>query len=320
MRPSLWWFTAAGVIGGVACLGEDPDPAQASSIQDGGFDAPEDAGVDDVVQRSCSHRDRFTSSMLVPNVNTKESDGLASLTADETAIFLTRSKTGDAGTRVFTASRASRQNAFDVPRPVEELTGGAGDLHPWITGDGKTLFFARALDGGVYKIHQASRSTPDATFGPASEVPGVNSDEYDSLSPSVSDDLGEMIFSSNRNGGYRIYRSASFQQPVEVTELSGLMGGGRGFRGTVLHASGLYLYFGLSETPTLSSGYRQVWVAERESREEPFRNARPADEINIDGASLPVWISPDLCRLYVSQDRADGGVGSTDIWMYSRSP
>jgi hypothetical protein len=99
-------------------------------------------------------------------------------------------------------------------------TGNHSDLTPWITPDGGTLLFSHErLDGACSSAGQSKdiytalmvtsgQVLPTATGEPTPSQPlaDVNSAQDDS-DPSFSADFCELYFSSNRDGGYALYRA-----------------------------------------------------------------------------------------------------------------
>jgi Tol biopolymer transport system component len=165
--------------------------------------------------------------------------------------------------------------------------------------------------------------TVTATFSTPVEVANVNDPTNNNVAPTVSTDGSELFLSSNRVGNqYRIYHATSsgsaFSTATEVTELTGVDGGGRGLETPVLSDDGLTLYFSVVANADGSGFAFTVWMAQRATVNDPFGNLQAVTEINADSPfSAPAWLSNDACRLYVSQTRADGGT-TFNLYVYRR--
>jgi Tol biopolymer transport system component len=135
--------------------------------------------------------------------------------------------------------------------------------------------------------------------------------------PSVLPDGSEIFFASDRSGGrtliYHSYAQAgSFGAPQLLSELQIVGGQTISLYAPAISADGLTLYF------TGDPGY--VWRAQRPTKTSPFGTATLVPELNVGSVQRAAWLSPDMCRLYVAQIRADGGVGPLELYVFSRQP
>jgi hypothetical protein len=120
-------------------------------------------------------------------------------------------------------------------------------------------------------------------------VPHLTSSEDDE-NPSLTADLLEIYFTSDREGGagdYDLYvaRRASaddsFGEPENVTELST-----ESFESSpAVSADGLTLWFGSDREG--GAGGNDVWVARRESRDDPWGEAENVAELNTAADEIP---------------------------------
>jgi Tol biopolymer transport system component len=329
MWPGIAWVLCFANV--AACVGDPPNASEASDAA-----APDatiegdanvvDASVDatDASSVSCDAKAAFTSSKILANVNSPAGEFVPSLTPDETTIFFEAYRTGGGATSttssIFTSSRASASGSFAPATSVVELNTAGNNGGPWIMPNNTTLYTISSRSGN-FDIYVATRSDPTAVFSTFAAVANINSTGAD-FNASVSPDATEVFFASSRSGPFRLYRAVgsggSFGTPTEVTELTSAIGATRGIANPALSAAGLDLYFTVSQN-TDFTGTLAVWVAERASKSDPFGNAHAVTEVNADGPSQAGWISSDLCRLYVTQTRASGGVGASDIFMYTRA-
>lgn len=102
------------------------------------------------------------------------------------------------------------------------------DTDPALTTDGLEFFFTSNRPGslGGKSIWHSSRASVNDAWGSPVALTGIDSANHEQ-SPSISDDLLWIFFSSNRSGNYDIYaasrssRQAPFGAPARVAELSG---------------------------------------------------------------------------------------------------
>ncbi|MNC93408.1 WD40-like Beta Propeller Repeat protein [compost metagenome] len=64
--------------------------------------------------------------------------------------------TRSAGGDLYVARRERVTDAFDTPAPISELNTSALDQDPWISPDGRHLYFASDRDGGL-AIYESTR-------------------------------------------------------------------------------------------------------------------------------------------------------------------
>ena len=77
------------------------------------------------------------------------SDGHPVLTRDELEIFFSSTRPGSKGTAIWTARRASTNEAFGEPRIVAELDSDGIDYPTWISADGRRLYFVSERNGSL---------------------------------------------------------------------------------------------------------------------------------------------------------------------------
>ena len=102
---------------------------------------------------------------------------------------------------IFRTTRASTNNAFDIPLAVGELNSTAGEHSPVLSQDELEIFF------GSYRLHSSNDifharrlSTSDGFGVPmlVAELSGATSEDYPNW---VSPDRCQLIFTSDREGG-----------------------------------------------------------------------------------------------------------------------
>jgi Tol biopolymer transport system component len=91
----------------------------------------------------------------VTAVNTASSDGNPMLSADGLELFINSDRTTD--NELYVSVRASTSDAFPAPTPIAELNDpAADDQDPWISPDGRTLYFTSNRDGAI-RLWQSTR-------------------------------------------------------------------------------------------------------------------------------------------------------------------
>jgi hypothetical protein len=79
-------------------------------------------------------------------------------TRDGLTIYFSSDRPGSMGeTNIWRATRESTSEPFGTPEPVEELNSDKREEDPWLSPDGKTIWFASARSGDVFNIFTATR-------------------------------------------------------------------------------------------------------------------------------------------------------------------
>ncbi len=216
------------------------------------------------------------------------------------------------------------QGYFTDIRPV--LTSSEfSDFEMAASADGLTLFFTN--DGsrggeGAEDIWMATRTDVSSPFDNIVNLgPTVNSAENDGVG-SVSADGLTLYFGSNRVGGqdfdlYQATRSNTSEPFDNVMSLGSGVNTAFGENAPRVTPDGLTMVFHRSDP---ANPQRDVWLATRESVNEPFGEATV-----VLATEYQDWwpsISADGMNLFLSDWVFDpprpGGVGSIDIWVSTR--
>ncbi len=217
------------------------------------------------------------------------------LVADERTLFFASERAGGAGAHdLYVATRASRLDPFETPRPLSALATADDERDPSPSADGRALFFTSASE-----LRVARRAEPGAAFDPprSVDVRGATHPFFAASSRRLWLALGEagqqdLVTASERDDG-------SFAPPEPV---AGLPTAGAQLH-PVLSADGLELLF-VSATD-VDAGSPAVVHARRESIDAPFGVA--VDVEGLPPRAEPGWLSRDGCRLYFSAPSDDGG-------------
>ena len=81
----------------------------------------------------------------IEDVNSSNADGRPTVRVDGREMILHSNRDGRAGnTDLFVSTRPTRHHPWSTPRPLDELnTPGAHEIHPFLSGDRRVVFFVR---------------------------------------------------------------------------------------------------------------------------------------------------------------------------------
>jgi hypothetical protein len=266
--------------------------------QDGG--APDPGGGAGVggpgmfPEKLCATSQPFGTPEPLTTLNTTAHEAGPRLTPDElTLIYLC----GDDASLCI-AQRATRSDDFELVLLGVEQDAGVG----WLSDDGLVTFFESDVTG---QLSFAQRSSTEEPFPLASAL--------------TLDGMGDPFVVGGQDG--HLYLSDSYPGDLFVSKLTawepdapqlvpGASTTARDVR-PVLTPDELTLYFGSTE----GGSDLDVWVRERQSREDEFGPAVNVAGLNGPDAEFPGWISPDNCRLYF-----DSGDVVRDLYVAERTP
>jgi hypothetical protein len=270
---------------------------------------------------------------LVVELATYARSNNATLTADLLDIYFTSTRDED-DFDIWTASRASRHDAFGPPQKVRALSSPRLDTGSAVSADGLTLWLGtdrRGMGGpsGGLDIWVSTRSSRTAEWSDPVSVPALNSPSFDIPRPPGQGGL-VMPLGSERGPGsvYRTFfatrasTAASFETPEAVPELEfedattmdaflsddGLM---------IIYASGPITVpseGGLPSGADAGNGgsaadatspvrSADLFVGRREKLTEPFSGFAPITEVNSVFEERDPWLSEDKNQLFFSSDR-----------------
>jgi Tol biopolymer transport system component len=189
------------------------------------FSRDEGSGNYDLYQATRASKDvPFGNVMPVPGVNTGAQDRYPGVTADGLTIFATSRATSSSQYRVTFATRGSKSGAFGALQPVDIVNGTGNDTDPFISSDGRVMYFASDR-GGNYDLYRSEKT--GASFSAPVPVMGTNINTvYAEGTPVVSADELTLFFASTRKGTPDIYqatranRQDPFGEPKAIPELN----------------------------------------------------------------------------------------------------
>ncbi|HEY1693523.1 MAG TPA: hypothetical protein VGG39_15250 [Polyangiaceae bacterium] len=294
----------AGTSGDAGKPGDAGSSSDAGNLGDGGVagdagDFADGGGAADAVAAPCDLDAAFQAPQPVVGLATLAST--ARFSADEkTAYFALQPN--DAGLdQLYQATRATLADPFGTPTPLTALNDALGESTPFVSADGKTIFYGHdEVSGGQRDIWFGTRVSTVATFGAPLPVGVVNdpADEDDYVSEASNQDLW---FSSTRDGAavlqivHATYVGGGYGVPVAETEINSPT---EGNYYPLVTADLKRIFFERGAAPA------PVWTATRSIPSGLFTTPVVVNEVSTDPtANRPSWISTDGCRLYVGQGK-----------------
>jgi Tol biopolymer transport system component len=180
-----------------------------------------------LAQRSTTS-DPFGSPIALSSVNTAADDNSPSVSSDGLTLFFSSNRASGQGYELYMSTRTSRVEEFGALSQVANVNSATvsdADADPFLTADGKELWFASSRTGG-FDIYRAVWD--GFSFINVTVVTALNSNASDQF-PILSEDKLTVYFSSSRSGGrggfdiwtaHRNTTSDGFPAPMLVFELN----------------------------------------------------------------------------------------------------
>lgn len=272
-----------------------PPPSDGSPFPDG---PPTDANLG-----AWGLPTRFTA------LNSAAVDQDPTMTADKLEVVFASNRTGGMGSDdLWVATRASETAAFETPVPVPGVNSTGAEQHPWLSPDGRLMYFASNRDGNV-DIYVTARATRTSPWAAPSAVPELNSAGTEQPG-GLTTDLLTFALVSDRGSpttGRDIYIStratptAVWGVPVVVAELAS-----PGIESSPVFAGGgTAVYFNRDS---------DLYVVER--RNGAFGAPRAIEELNTPDAESDPHVTEDQRAMLFSRDDLGGTL--TDIYFSTR--
>jgi Tol biopolymer transport system component len=117
------------------------------------------AGTTDIyVATRTSVANGWTPPKLVEGLNTSTYDEESPYTRDGKTLYFSSNRPGSKGnTNIWRATRMDNSGVFSAPEPVDELNSDEREEDPWLSPDGKTIWFASSRNLGVFHLFTATR-------------------------------------------------------------------------------------------------------------------------------------------------------------------
>jgi len=267
---------------------------------------------------------------LGPTVNSVTEDACPCVSGDGLTLLFHSGRSGGLGrVGLLACTRRSTADPWGAPRSLGgPVNSNSGAFDPCLSLDGLTLLFASSRPGGQGKndLWMSTRRSPAEPWGtPENLGPTVNSTDFDSQ-PSLAADGLTLFFRSDRPGNVggsdndvwmctRPRVGAPWGAPTNLgTPVNSSSEEGRAWP----TADGLALFFMSNRQG--GKGYRDLWMATRRSKAEPF--GEPVNLGATVNSSSQDWapaLSADGRTLYFDSDRP-GGQGGRDLWQVPLLP
>gem|GEM_PF-6983121 len=165
---------------------------------------PDNLGTTRLFSASRTSRDAPFDSPSSLEIDDGQQNASPSATADNLFLVWGQPEAGRSA-EIQTSSRASTTLPWGPSVPLTAVGSELADNEPWISDDRLHLFFRMTIGTQTDIVH-TERSSADDEFPPAVPLAEINSPQKDS-DPWFTQDLGYMMFSSNRSGVDRLYES-----------------------------------------------------------------------------------------------------------------
>jgi len=310
----------SSLVGVASCArfgAEDEPPAEGGS--DATVAAPIDGAtaIDGGSGARCDPRAPFEEPRPLVELNTDGDETSVRLSLDERRIYVARRSGAKNMPDELKAVYEYRRNGDRLEPPVRRFVA-FGHLHEPTFSDDELTAYASTWKVDSWTLSITRRTSIDVDFGNPQDVPAGHVGGQNDREAYLVD--SQLYFASGRSAdGEALWTAATNTaagalQPIKV-------------KGTLLDSpppavdvapvvsrDGQVLYFASNRE---SAAYRVfVAFAEGGSFGEPFR----VTELSPDVTTRPTWLSPDLCRLYLSRLEDGKGGQNWNLWVAERKP
>jgi hypothetical protein len=147
----------------------------------------------------------FSAHEVLPVVDTAANEFNPWTSEDGLTLYFTSDR--DGFNDIFMTTRASASSSFETPVAVAELNSAYGDYMGALSRDGLEMFIGSSRDTNLANgdVFHATRATPGGSFGPVTKLAELSDATANDFPTWVSADRCELLFMSDRNGGYGIW-------------------------------------------------------------------------------------------------------------------
>lgn len=210
---------------------------------------------------------------------------------------------------------------LSTPQKLSSLTGGGDDRDPWISPDGRTLYFTSNRNS-TQQIFRATRMSPSDPFGPEEPLVNLNVSNKDQERAALTADERTLVLASNRNAGGK-FELFITQRPDTMIDfgspnqdhLAMLKVRNADNHDPFLSSDGRTLYF----TQDMDGpAHPRIVFATRLDTNSDFGQPDELGGVNRGGVDTadPALALDD--RVIVFSSNREGGQGSRDLWYATR--
>lgn len=265
-----------------------------------GFEPPIDAPA----KPPCDPSAPFGAPSLVAGLNATSYAAVARLSTDELEVFF---QAIPATTKqIYTARRPTTAESFGAWQLLGINDATVDNYDATLSRDGVTLLFASPRPGGSggIDIYRATRATPSGDFGAPALVAAIDT-PINEDQPYVMGSNAAVWYNSVASGSEDIWEALS-GAGAPVSSLNSP----KSETFPTPSADGTVVYFGSDRA---GPGH-DIYVATRASVADPFAPPVPVVELDTPAEDEPSWLSPDLCRLYLTSTR----LGTSNVFVAER--
>lgn len=265
------------------------------------------------------------------NVNLGAGNADPTVSPDGLELVFTSVRPGTSGVSDLWVSRRSNKTTDQWSEPERlnnDINTRSAERWARFSRDGLELYFTRApslISATERNIWVSRRESLQSPWQAASPV-SINHPDWSDQTGSLSSNGLEFWFTSNRPKpcecvGFFVAERASKDASWETPEFKPLLSEfpeGTGVVAPSLSSDGLALFFSADLPGGIPSngsnfGADDIWIATRQSKDEPFENPRSLlSPINSDSGDHWPYLSADDSTLYFYSKRGPGG---NDIWQ-----
>ena len=240
-------------------------------------------------------------------------EGGARFTADELTMYSFSVTPGVGG--IFVSTRSTKTSPFGLRRQISSAGPDVPEAWPSPTPDQLMLFLeVDGPTGGA--LFFTKRSTVDADFSTVSSIGNLDASCFNGQPYTLPDQ--SFYFVSTCDGSPDLYMGTFDAQTGRLTgtaKIPGLNTDHLEYLPTP-PADGLSIYF--ASDRAVPEGSLDIWMATRSSTADPFGPPSSVVEVNTLGNNeVPIWASPDNCRLYFRREREGNG---SQLFVAERAP
>lgn len=240
----------------------------------------------------------------------REDEANPTFTADLLEIYFTSGRAGGSGGGdVWYATRLSRVDPFDPPRPLALVNSEQVESSAAISADGLTLYVGsdrpHGASGGDMNIWRATRSSRESAWGPMQYVEELNTEWDDQPRPLALGGLAMVLVSRREGEDYQTYlatRPGAGAKFDTIQPLRELWVGGTSVNDAFMMEDGMVVLF----SRQAEGGHADLYMAWRDSLRDGFGEAAPLAPVNTSADERDPWVSADGERLFFASDRRDG--------------